>query len=113
MAYDPPPAYVQTVRTSTLAIVSLIAGIVGLTVVPLIGSIVAVVTGHMAKREIRESGGAISGDGLATAGLVMGYVGIGFAVLGLCFLLIWLIAFASFFGIAVRQTSYLAPLLFA
>jgi Domain of unknown function (DUF4190) len=113
MAYDPPPVYVQPARTSTLAVVSLITGIVGLIAVPVVGSIVAVVTGHMAKREIRESGGQISGDGLATAGLITGYVGLGFMVLGLCLLLVWLIAFAGLFGIALRQTSYLAPLLFA
>jgi Domain of unknown function (DUF4190) len=112
MAYDPPPLYIQPARTSTLAIISLIAGIVGLVAVPFIGSIAAVITGHMARREISESGGQLSGDGLATAGLITGYVGLGFLVLGLCLLLVWLVAFAGLFGIALRQTSYLAPHLF-
>lgn len=69
---------------STTAIISLIAGILGLTVLPFIGSIVAVITGPMAKREIAESGGGLSGEGLATAGTVLGWIGIGLAVLGCC-----------------------------
>jgi hypothetical protein len=72
MAYNaPPPVYVQSARTSTMAIVSLVAGIAGLSVLPVIASIVAVVTGHMAKGEIRDSSGMVTGDGLATAGLIL------------------------------------------
>jgi hypothetical protein len=41
---------------------------------PIIGAIIGVVTGHMARREIRDSFGAQTGDGLALAGLVVGYV---------------------------------------
>lgn len=68
-------------KTSTLAIVSLIAGIAGWTILPLIGSLVAIITGHLAKGEIRDHAGQMGGDGLATAGLVMGYLSLG---LGLC-----------------------------
>ncbi len=77
----PAPAAVQT---STLAIVSLVAGILGWTLVPTIGAIVAVITGHMAKNEIRRSGGMLGGDGLATAGLILGYVHLALAVIGIC-----------------------------
>jgi len=65
-----------------MAIASLICGILGWTLLPLIGSVLAIVLGHMAKSEIRSSRNAISGDGLATVGLVMGYITIGLAVLG-------------------------------
>jgi len=41
-----------------------------------IGSIGAVVLGHIAKREIVRSQGRLSGTGLATAGLVIGYIGL-------------------------------------
>lgn len=68
-------------RESTLAIVSLITGILGWTFFPLISSIVAVITGHLAKKEIRDSGGAVGGDGMALAGLILGYTMIGMAVL--------------------------------
>jgi hypothetical protein len=111
MAYNPPPAYIQPARTSTLAIVSLIAGIVGFVMLPVVGSVVAVVTGHMAKGEIRNSGGTISGDGLATAGLILGYIGVGFTVLGVCALAIWLIFVAGFLGIALQQSSHVYPLI--
>jgi hypothetical protein len=67
-----------------MAIVSLIAGILGLTFIPLIGSIVAVITGPMAKKEIRGSRGALGGEGLATAGVILGWIGIVLTVLGLC-----------------------------
>ncbi len=70
--------------TNNLALVSLIAGILGLSVVPLIGSIVAVITGPMAKREIQNSAGAFSGEGLATAGIVLGWIGIALGVIGFC-----------------------------
>ncbi len=75
---------VSETRTSTLAIVSLIAGIAGWTFFPLLGSIVAVITGHLAKKEINESGGLVDGGGFATAGLILGYLSLG---LGLCFCL--------------------------
>lgn len=70
--------------SSTLAMVSMIAGIVGWVLAPLIGSLVAVITGHMAKREIRESSGQLGGDGMATAGLVLGYLQIVPSVLCIC-----------------------------
>lgn len=76
-----PPAIPQT---STMATVSLVTGIASWVIVPLIGAIVAVITGHMARKEIRESGGQLTGDGLATAGLVLGYLQLGVTVLGVC-----------------------------
>lgn len=94
-------------QTSTLAIISLVAGIAGWTVLPLIGSIVAVITGHMAKSEIKEQAGALGGDGLATAGLVLGYLSIG---LGLCICLIVLAAVLFFIPIANIQASILPAL---
>jgi hypothetical protein len=38
----------------------------------------------MAKNEIRRSMGLIAGDGMATAGLVLGYLQLGLTVVGLC-----------------------------
>jgi hypothetical protein len=85
--YPPPqftPPYQAAPQTSTTAIISLIAGILGITAFPIIGSIVAIVTGHMAKGEIARSNGTLGGGGLATAGLVLGYIGVGLTVLGVC-----------------------------
>lgn len=98
--YAPPP-------TSTMAIVSLIASILGWTIVPVIGSIVGVITGHMAKKEIRESGGRLGGDGLATAGLIIGYIALGFSVLGICIALFIFMLFPIIFGAAAWQSSFI------
>jgi hypothetical protein len=70
--------------TSTMAIVSLVSGVLGLSLLPVVGSIVAVITGPIAKRDIYASGGAQTGEGLATAGAILGWVGIGLTVVGLC-----------------------------
>jgi hypothetical protein len=80
--YSPLP---PTQTTSTLAIVSLISGIVSWFLIPFIAAVAAVVTGHMAKNEIRKSNGMIGGNGMATAGLVLGYIQLG---LGLCICLV-------------------------
>jgi hypothetical protein len=56
-------------------------GVLGWTLVPIVGGIIAVITGHMAKKEIRQSGGLLGGDGIATAGLILGYSNM---TLGLC-----------------------------
>ena len=58
----------STRQTSSLAVVSLVSGILGWTLVPLLGTLVAIVTGHMARKEIRNSGGNLDGDGLAVGG---------------------------------------------
>lgn len=76
----PPPA--MQLPTSTMAVISVISGILGFTLVPFLGSIIAVITGVMARGETRGNPPRTSGDGLATAGIVMGWIGIGLGVLG-------------------------------
>ncbi|WP_146909898.1 DUF4190 domain-containing protein [Arenimonas daejeonensis] len=68
-------------QTSALAITSLIAGVLGWTLLPWLGSLVAVITGHLARAEIRRSPDTLEGDGLAIAGLVLGWVMIALSVL--------------------------------
>lgn len=68
-------------HTSPLAVVSLVAGILGWTLLPVLGSIVAIVCGHLARAEIRRSPETLEGDGLALAGLILGYLVIGLSVL--------------------------------
>jgi hypothetical protein len=67
-AYQPPPA-----GTNSLAIASMVLGVAefftaGLTAIP------AVVCGHIARRQMKLTGQR--GDGLATSGLVLGYMAI-------------------------------------
>ena len=80
-------------KTSTLAIISLITGILGFVqILPVIGPIAAVITGHMAKNEIKKSGGMVTGNGLATTGLILGYVTL---AIGLCLACFFILAFAG------------------
>ena len=74
--------------TSVMAIVSLIAGIGAWSFFPGLGAIVAIITGHLAKREIRESGGRTDGEGLATIGLWLGYAQVVLAAVVLIFAII-------------------------
>lgn len=86
-----PPPYVVTAapgtaRTSTLAVVALILGITSFMFLPFVGGIGAIITGMMGRREIRASGGLVSGDGLALAGLILGYINVGLSLLLCCVL---------------------------
>ncbi len=76
-------------QNSALAIVSLVAGLLGWTLLPLLGSIVAIITGHMARKEIRANP-ALDGDVMAVIGLVLGWVAVVGAIVGmLAFLLLF------------------------
>src|SRR4029453_8092940 len=63
-------AYGPQTRTNGLAIASLVCSLAGL--VTCISAPVGVVLGHVAKRQIRETGE--QGEGLANAGLWVGYI---------------------------------------
>lgn len=65
-------------RTNGMAIASMVLGILWLY---WIGSILALVFGYIAKRQIQERGE--TGGGMATAGIVLGWIGIGFLVVGI------------------------------
>ena len=77
------PAPLPPRQTSSLAIVSLVCGVLCWIMLPLLGSLVAVVTGHMARAEIRREPERLDGDGLAVAGLLLGYIQLVLIVLGL------------------------------
>lgn len=106
-AYDSPsgaPAYDQATaaygapaygygyaaaRTNTLAIVSFIASLAGVFVLPVIGQIAGVVMGHISLSQIKSRGE--KGRGLALAGVIIGYATLALGVLAI-------IAFAIFIG---------------
>lgn len=75
--YGYPPMY-ATKTNNGLAIASMVLGILW---IYWIGSILALVFGYSAKKQIRESGGRQGGDGMATAGIVLGWIGVGTIVL--------------------------------
>jgi type IV pilus assembly protein PilA len=68
-----PPPLDGNPPTSGKAIASLVCGIFTFF---LPASIAAIILGHMAHSEIRKSAGRIGGQGIATTGLVLGYLGI-------------------------------------
>jgi type IV pilus assembly protein PilA len=68
--------YLGEPQTDGKAVGSLICGICSLIGLWLLAGIPAIVLGHLAKSSIRQSMGRLKGDGMATAGLVMGYLSV-------------------------------------
>lgn len=106
-----PGYYSSSTKNSTLAVIALVAGILGITLFPLIGSIVAVISGPMAKREIDESGGTLGGESLAQIGLVLGWIGLALSLLG-CFIAFGVIGcsvLVLMFSLGVEEYGLLLP----
>ncbi len=76
-------------RTNGMAIASMVLGIVWIW---WIGSILALVFGYIARRQIRDSGGLQKGAGMALAGIILGWIGVGFLAL---FIVVGIIAAAT------------------
>jgi hypothetical protein len=94
-------------ETSTWAIVSLIGGIGGLTILPIVGSIFGIIGGYIAKKEINESNGRLTGKDMATWGLILGWVGVGLVVLGVCLTVFLSLAFGvTLCGISDAMINY-------
>ena len=79
-------------RTNPLAIASLACGVGQLVAGPL-PTIPAIVLGHVAHRQIRQTGE--DGAGLATAGLVLGWIGAAFTVLLVLGVILLVVGFTS------------------
>ncbi len=80
----PPPVGDHQPKTSGLAIASLVLGILGLVLLlvclgPLF-AIPGVICGHLAYSRIKRSGGTMTGNGMALAGLITGYLTIALGV---------------------------------
>ena len=72
--------------TNGLAIASMVLGILW---IYWIGSILALIFGYSAKREIRlNSGETLGGGGMATAGIVLGWIGVALLALFIVFVII-------------------------
>jgi Tfp pilus assembly protein PilE len=61
-------------QTDGKAIGSLICGIASLTIFWVLAGIPAIILGHISRSDIRKSAGRLKGEGLALAGLIMGYI---------------------------------------
>jgi len=82
----PTPGIEPAAKTSGMAIASLVTGIFGL-------SLIAIILGFIARKQIRESMGAQSGEGLATAGIILGFVWL--ALSAICSCIVLIISFSS------------------
>lgn len=95
-AYTPPaatPSYAAPVpQTNAWAIVSLVSSILGWVGLFGLGGIVGVVTGLVARNQIRENAATQTGDGLALAGIILGAINIALTCIGV------LCVAAVFFG---------------
>lgn len=76
----------------------LVMGIASWTVLPFVASIVAIITGHMARAEIRRRPHELEGDGLAVTGLVLGWVMVGAVIAAIT-------VFILFFGGLARLAA--------
>lgn len=77
----PPLGVAPQPKTSALAIWSLVLGILSLACFTIFTGIPGVICGHKALSKIKKSGGELTGQGLAIAGLVTGYLGIAWAII--------------------------------
>jgi hypothetical protein len=88
----------STKQTNNLAIISLISGILGWTALPWLGSIVAIITGHMARAEIARNPETMEGDGMAVAGLVLGWSMVVLSLVGLMLVILFFGSLAVLLG---------------
>jgi hypothetical protein len=81
--YGQPPYAGPPPKTNALAIASLVCSCVGIFCG--IAAIVGIVLGFVARSSIRKSNGAEKGDGLALAGIIVGFVVIALSILWIVF----------------------------
>jgi uncharacterized membrane-anchored protein len=71
--------------TNGMAIAALVCGVVGIFAL-------AMIFGYIGRRQIDESGGRMSGRGMAVAGIVLGWIGLAFFVLWIVLIIVVLVA---------------------
>lgn len=109
MTFDSTPtpsnSFSTSTQTSSLAIVSLVSGIASWIILPIVGAIIAVISGHLAKKEINESNGQLGGMEMANVGLVLGYVHLALSVIGICLIGLLVIGILVFAVNSVEWSS--------
>ncbi|MEO6967591.1 MAG: DUF4190 domain-containing protein [Rhodanobacteraceae bacterium] len=88
-------------RTSTMAVISLVFGIICWFVLFFVGAVVAVICGHAARGEIRRAPpGTLEGDGMALAGLILGWIHLALWLIFIAFVFLFLGGLAFFASFA-------------
>ena len=76
-AYDTPAYGAPAPRTSSNAVIALVLAIASFVICPLVPAIIALPVSASARREIDESGGWVTGDGLVQAARIIAWINIG------------------------------------
>ncbi len=94
----PPYGYYSplTIQTSGWAIASLVCAIVGIATLNFIPGLLGAIFGHVALREIKSSNGWRNGQGMAMAGMIIGYIATGLSLLIVVLYILYLIFIFSF-----------------
>jgi hypothetical protein len=97
--YTPPGQYGTGVGTypvtSNTALFALILGIVSFVGLSILCSIPAIILGRNARREIQASGGRITGEGMAQAGIILGWINVALSVMVMCFFCVFIVALGA------------------
>lgn len=101
---DRPLPVEASAPTNPLAIWSLVLGLLSYVCLGLLAAVPAVILGHMALGQIRRSGDEQGGKGLAVVGLVLGYANIVLTVLGIVFLVLFMMI-----GVAAMEAQTSQP----
>lgn len=88
-----------TKPTSTTAILALVFGILAWVGLPLLGAIAAIVCGHIARSEIRNSPVPMEGEVMALVGLILGWGQLIVTVLVFFAVILFLGGLAAFFAL--------------
>ncbi len=98
-AYYPPPAP-HSSGTALAALIFSVLGFVG--ILPFLGSLVGLILGYSSRGEIDRSMGQITGRGMATTAVILGWLGMFLMLIGACIaVLVFTGVIAAPFGLAI------------
>lgn len=80
--YVPVVAVPQQAPTENMAVVSMVLGILSMVAFSILAGIPAIIIGKQSRDNIRASNGRLSGDGMAQAGIIMGWVSVALVIIG-------------------------------
>lgn len=78
-------------QQSGKAVASLVCSLLGYLFCPLLFHILGLALGYSARGDIAASKGSLTGEGLATAGIVLGWIGLGLIFAGLLFYVLFFV----------------------
>ena len=93
--------------TNALAVIALVISLLGVIttfLIPILPQIAAIICGHIARYQVKHSGGSQTGSGMALAALIISYLSVFFGLIAFVFLSVGVIlGFASLLSIDFLQ----------